>query len=51
MQLTDISRSSIYKQKYKNIELISVTSKNFEKNFDVRKRIIHSKPDRIYVVW
>ncbi len=45
-----ISRSSIYKQKYRNIELISVTSKkNFEKNFDVRKRIIHSKPDRIYV--
>ena len=28
-----ISRSSIYKQKYKNIELISVTSKKILKKF------------------
>ena len=45
-----ISKSSIYKKYYKKIELISVSSKrNFEKNPDVRKRIINFKPDRIYV--
>ena len=45
-----ISRSSVYKKYYKKIELISVSSKkNFEKNPDVRKRIINLKPDRVYV--
>ena len=44
------SRFILYKKKYKKTEFISVTSKkNFEKNPDVRERIIKSKPDRLYV--
>ena len=45
-----VSKTNVYRQKYKSTELISVTSKkNFEKNPDVRNRIISSKPDRLYV--
>ena len=44
------SRFILYKKNYKHTELISVTSKkNFEKNPDVRDRIIKSKPNRLYV--
>lgn len=44
------SRFFLYKKKYKKTKFICVTSKkNFEKNPDVRERIIKSKPDRLYV--
>lgn len=44
------SRFFLYKKKYKKTEFISVTSKNnFERNSEVRERIVKSKPDRLYV--
>lgn len=43
-------RSLKYKRRLNKIELICLTSKlNFEKNRDVRARIIKSKPDRLVV--
>ena len=43
-------KSIIYKKKNRKIELICLSSKsNFEKNQDVRKRIIKSQPNRLII--